>query len=116
MNIGDIIYSRRQELKLTLEDVGTAVGVGKSTVKKWESGHIENMKRDKIALLAQVLQLNPVTFITGELELNAKKPTPVSESELSADHQFLIDAVRTMSDENVKKLRIIVEQVLGERG
>ncbi len=67
MSIGTIIESRRKELNLTLEAIGNFVGVGKSTVKKWENGHIENMKRDKIALLAEILQVSPITFITGEL-------------------------------------------------
>ena len=40
--------NRRNLLNLTLEEVGNAVGVGKSTVRKWENGEIENMKRDKI--------------------------------------------------------------------
>ncbi len=66
MNIGRIIRDRRNELGLTLEDVGNAVGVRKSTVKKWEDGFISNMKRDKLAELAKVLQLDPVVFITGE--------------------------------------------------
>lgn len=66
-DIGKIIHSRRIALGLTLEEVGNAVGVGKSTVKKWEDGYISNMKRDKIALLADVLQVSPVTFITGTL-------------------------------------------------
>lgn len=68
MNIGDIMYARRQELGLTLEEVGDYVGVGKSTVRKWERGEIENMKRDKIALLSKILKLSPLTFITGEVE------------------------------------------------
>lgn len=33
MDIGKLINKRRTELKLTLEDVGNAVGVSKSTVK-----------------------------------------------------------------------------------
>ena len=66
-DIGKIIHSQRIALGLTLEEVGNAVGVGKSTVKKWEDGFISNMKRDKIALLANVLQVSPVTFITGVL-------------------------------------------------
>lgn len=74
MNIGSIIHNRRIQLGLTLEEVGTFVGVGKSTVKKWESGFIENMKRDKIALLAQILQLDPITFITGEVR-NSDEPS-----------------------------------------
>jgi len=68
MNIGDIMHARRQELGLTLEEVGDYVGVGKSTVRKWEHGDIENMKRDKIALLSKILKLSPLTFITGEVE------------------------------------------------
>lgn len=68
MNIGDIMRVRRQELGLTLEEVGNYVGVGKSTVRKWEHGDIENMKRDKIALLSKILKLSPLTFITGEVE------------------------------------------------
>lgn len=66
MDIGKLINKRRTELELTLEDVGNAVGVSKSTVKKWEDGFISNMKRDKIAELAKVLKLNPVSLITGE--------------------------------------------------
>lgn len=68
MNIGDIMRTRRQELGLTLKEVGDYVGVGKSTVRKWEHGDIENMKRDKIALLSKILKLSPLTFITGEVE------------------------------------------------
>ena len=67
MNIGELIRNRRIELKLTLEEVGNMVGVSKSTVKKWEDGYISNMKRDKIALLAKALQIEPVSLITGEL-------------------------------------------------
>ena len=65
MLIGEIIYSQRKRLGLTLEEVGNAVGVSKSTVKKWETGYIANIKRDKIANLARVLQINPVVLITG---------------------------------------------------
>lgn len=64
MSIGELIYSRRKELGLTLEDIGNFVGVSKSTVKKWESGYISNMRRDKIALLAQILKIEPTKLIS----------------------------------------------------
>lgn len=57
------LENRRKELGLTLEEVGNYVGVSKSTVKKWETGSIDNMKRDKIALLAQILQVSPLTIL-----------------------------------------------------
>ena len=58
------LRQRRLELGLTLEEVGNIVGVGKSTVRKWETGDIANMRRDKIALLAKALQVSP-SFIMG---------------------------------------------------
>lgn len=36
MNVGNLIKNKRKELNLTLEDLGNLVGVGKSTVRKWE--------------------------------------------------------------------------------
>lgn len=68
MDIGQIIYNRRKELGLTLEQIGNAVGVSKSTVKKWETGFIANIKRDKISKLANVLQINPVILINGNID------------------------------------------------
>lgn len=49
---------------LTLQEVGDIVGVGKSTVRKWENGIIENMRRDKIAKLAKALDVSPA-FLMG---------------------------------------------------
>ena len=86
MNIGDIIKLQRKKLGLTLEQVGNAVGVSKTTVRKWEIGYIENLKRDKIENLAKVLHISPVTLITGNVENNSNiipqkaKMIPVYES------------------------------------
>ncbi|MDK7187966.1 helix-turn-helix domain-containing protein [Facklamia hominis] len=62
------LKSRRLELGLTLEDVGDMVGVGKSTVRKWENGMIDNMKRDKIALLAHALQISPLQILSDDYQ------------------------------------------------
>jgi repressor LexA len=74
INIGEIINRRRKELSLTLEEIGNAVGVSKSTVKKWEDGYISNMKRDKIAELSKILKINPVVLITGEYSFEETIP------------------------------------------
>lgn len=59
METKDRIKYLRQKHGLTLEQVGEKVGVGKSTVRKWETGDIANMRRDKIALLARALHTTP---------------------------------------------------------
>lgn len=59
MEMCKIIKQRRRELEMTLDDVAKAVGVNRSTVQRWESGAIFNIKRDKIAKLAFVLRVSP---------------------------------------------------------
>lgn len=57
--MGELMKKLRLERGLTLEEVGERVGVGKSTVRKWENGDIANMRRDKIALVAKALGVSP---------------------------------------------------------
>lgn len=64
MKMNERIKSLRLQKGLTLEQVGNYVGVGKATVLKWESGLIQNMRRDKIAKLAQILGTTP-DFLIG---------------------------------------------------
>ena len=59
MELGDKIKMLREQKDMTLEELGNAVGVGKSTVRKWENGMIANMRRDKIAKVAAALDVSP---------------------------------------------------------
>lgn len=58
-DLGQRIHDLRVSRGYTLEYVGNHVGVGKSTVRKWENGMIANMRRDKIKALADVLGVSP---------------------------------------------------------
>ena len=72
------IKELRKEKNLTLEQVADIVGVGKSTVRKWETGMIANMKRDKIALLAKALGTTPAYLMgwkESEKEVSPSEPT-----------------------------------------
>lgn len=71
MTIGEKIHTLRKQYGLTLEDVGKAVGVGKSTVRKWETGLIANMGRDKIQALAIVLHTTPA-YLMGWDEIESE--------------------------------------------
>lgn len=63
MKIADIIRMRRKELGLTYEQVGDIVGVSKNTVRRWEIGGIANMRRDRIAKLAEALKIDALDLI-----------------------------------------------------
>ncbi len=100
MEISKLISDRRKELGLTLEEVGKIVGVSKSTVKKWEDGYISNMKRDKIALLAKALKLNPVVLITGDDTTDDTTPQPTIDT--SSIQYAAYQELEGESDEVVK--------------
>lgn len=66
MDMGQKIKTLREQKGMTLEDLGNKVGVGKSTVRKWETGIIANMKRDKIAKVANALDVEPAYLMGWE--------------------------------------------------
>lgn len=74
------IKNLRLEKRLTLEQVANVVGVGKSTVRKWETGIIANMKRDKIAILAEALGTTP-EYLMGWSENEETSSTGLSDAE-----------------------------------
>ena len=63
MDVKGIIKKRRIEMQLTLKDVAEKVGVNEGTVSRWESGEIENMRRDKIVALAKALNISPAVIM-----------------------------------------------------
>ena len=88
------IKALRKERNLTLEQVANVVGVGKSTVRKWETGMIANMKRDKIASLAQALNTTP-EYLMGWDE---KEKTP-SEPVLTEGEKILLNLFRQIPED-----------------
>lgn len=113
--IANKIKSRRIQLGLTLEDVAQAVGVGRSTVQRWESGLIRNMGRDKIALLAKVLEISPV-----ELVPMPNRTVSEDDERLEALHQdprlcLLFDRSRKMSSADVDFMLQMADRILKER-
>lgn len=65
MELGRLIAERRKALGLTLDAIGKAVGVTKSTVKKWETGNISNMHHSRLPSLARVLRM-PLDALMNE--------------------------------------------------
>lgn len=94
------IKQLRQERKMTLEQVADIVGVGKSTVRKWETGMIANMKRDKIALLAKALGTTPA-YLMGWKENEEEQNSPV-EPKLTEVEKMLLELFRQIPEDAQK--------------
>ncbi len=72
--IGRIIADKRREKGLTLDEVGTRVGVTKSTIQRYEAGLIATPKQAVLESIARTLSIDPVV-------LTGKKPPMPSNSE-----------------------------------
>ncbi len=107
-NLGNLIKELREKQGMTLEELGDKVGVGKSTVRKWENGMIQNMRRDKIAKVAAALGVSPA-FLLGWTEEPEKKqyyldPETAKIAQEVFDNpelRILFDAARDVKPENI---------------
>lgn len=90
--IAQRIKALRQDRGLTLEQVADVVGVGKSTVRKWETGMIANMRRDKIASLAKALSTTP-EYLMGWEEDKKISPDELALTEGERDVLELFRAI-----------------------
>ena len=100
------IKQLRQEKGMTLEQVADIVGVGKSTVRKWETGMIANMGRDKIALLAKALGTTPA-YLMGWQEETDLKNSP-AEPKLTEGEKVMLDLFRQIPE---GKQQMVLEMI-----
>jgi repressor LexA len=101
MKIGEKISLRRKQLDLTLEEVGQAVGVSKTTVRKWENGVIENMKRDKIVRLSKILDMSIPELMGWENELFGEQSKSAPIDEALVTDGVLTEALSDLTDKEL---------------
>lgn len=103
MDSGNRIKQLRMQKGYTLEELGNIVGVGKSTVRKWETGAIANMRRDKIAKLAAALgtSVNDIIGVADQPVISSSAP----EFALSPDERQLIEDYRGLTPPGQEYIR-----------
>ena len=108
------IKDLRQSKGLTLEQVADVVGVGKSTVRKWETGMIANMKRDKIADLAKALGTTPAYLMGWEDDDSENNISP-SEPQLTEGEKVLLDLFNRVPEDQQQLVLQMIRAALGSR-
>ena len=112
------IYTLRKQQGLTLEQVANVVGVGKSTVRKWETGMIANVKRDKISLIAKALHTTPGYLMGWEEDsniINVEK-NPPEEPKLSEGEKMLLELFRQVPEDQQQLVLGMIRAALSTKG
>jgi transcriptional regulator with XRE-family HTH domain len=58
LKLGELLVAQRERLGLSQQEVADRLGTNKSTISRYESGNIDNMRRDRIYKLSDILQLS----------------------------------------------------------
>lgn len=103
------IKDLRAKHGLTLEHVAQAVGVGRSTVRKWETGQIQNMRRDKIAKLSTALHTTPEYLMGWEEETKLQQPTESDKNLIRLAGRDGSYQERVLSDQQMTALKAFLE-------
>ena len=59
MTMGERIRVLRKQHKMSMEELGSKIGVGKSAILKYENGSVENLPRSTIEKMAVLFGVSP---------------------------------------------------------
>jgi len=103
--MGDRIHYLRTNLGLTLQELGDKVGVGASTVRKWETGYIKTLRTDKMQKLADALDTT-VDYIMGWTETSVSVNSVGTNNGVIGQNSGEIRIEQQRSKEEAELLRI----------
>lgn len=112
-SVGELLRKRREELSLTQRQIANEVGVTESTVSRWESGDIDNMRRDKIARLANALKVSPLLIMGIENSEQYCRPINREELELLDDYRDVGVDDRNMIRGILRRFKLSGQLVVG---
>lgn len=73
LQTGDIIKKLRIENKYTQSELAIMLGLQLSTLQKYESGAIQNLKLDTLRELCHIFDVPPIVFVFPKIDKQLKK-------------------------------------------
>lgn len=105
MTTGDRIHYLRTQQGLTLQELGDRVGVGASTVRKWETGYIKTLRTDKMQKLSRALDTT-VDYLMGWTDNSVNVGTVGTNNGVIGQNSGEIHLEQQRSKEESELLRI----------
>ena len=105
MTTGDRIHFLRTDACMTLQEVADKVGVGASTVRKWEQGLIKAIRTDKIQKLASALNTS-VDYLMGWTDNSVNIGTVGTNNGVIGQNSGKLYTAKEQSKEELELIRI----------
>jgi transcriptional regulator with XRE-family HTH domain len=86
IEVKDLLKNRRRELGYTMKDVANKVGVSEGTISRWESGEIQNMRRNNIVALSKMLKLSPDLIMGWDMNNNQDSNSGTISNNIGSDN------------------------------
>lgn len=112
--MGQRIHDKREEFRLTQEELADRLGVSKQTISKWEQGKVKNIDRDYISRMAAIfhcdaewlMHMDGSTKVTVTYEAPEREPVTavVNKNPImgpAALRAQLYEAAMLVSPENI---------------
>ena len=117
MEIKNLIKTRRQELGLSMEELGRRIGVSKQTIHKWEYGKISNLKQSSIVALSKALEIS-LDELLGMDPLPPQEPKSTAEDVQEAKELMGVDVTPAELDQIKGEIRASepIDQLLNGQG
>lgn len=98
MQTGEVIKFFRKKFNMTQEELATKLRVNISSVQKYESGAVQNLKIETIRMLCEVFEVAPWVFIFPEKIENEE--TIFQTQVLTSEYKM----IRELNKEGMKKV------------
>lgn len=89
---GTFLKEMRIERDLTLDDVGSKIGVTKQTLYKYENNIVTNIPSDKIEALAKLYNISPAKIMGWQQETDSEL-TRKDEREIESDLEDMMNFI-----------------------
>ena len=89
---GTFLKEMRIERDLTLDDVGSKIGVTKQTLYKYENNIVTNIPSDKIEALAKLYNVSPAKIMGWQQETDSEL-TQKDEREIESDLEDMMNSI-----------------------
>lgn len=110
MVISEKIFELIKARGMSQKEFALATGISQSTISDWKTKGT-NPAADKIMIICDVLDVMPAELLTSGVQFKSYEPDRSSFVELNAEKYALIENIKRMDDEQIKRLNAYVQKL-----